>query len=122
MAFELNKEKALDVLIWWVESTDGSIDYTEKQTVKEVLDEMNYSLETFYQETVLHIGALGTEELNVLIGKAIEWASKNYSIHEKKKALALLQVIADSDSDGEMSDEQREKLNKIRRAFGLKGE
>lgn len=121
MAFELNKEKTLDVLIWWIESTDGSIDYSEEQAVKEVLDQMNYSMETYHKETVLEIGAMGTEEIKELIDRAIEWGSKNYDEHRKKKAVALLKVIADHDGDGEMSDEQREKLNKVKQAFGLKG-
>ena len=43
-SFELNKEKALDVLIWWVEGSDGSIDFQEEQKVKEVLNDINYSM------------------------------------------------------------------------------
>ncbi|HEX6983018.1 MAG TPA: hypothetical protein VF181_09675 [Balneolaceae bacterium] len=121
MAFELNKERTIGVLIWWIESTDGSIDYGEERAVQEVLDELDYSIKDYHQETVLHIGALGTDELEDLIQNAIEWGSNNFDEHTKKVTLALLRVIADHDGDGEMSDDQHSKLNKIKRAFGLKG-
>lgn len=116
MAFELDDEKALDILIWWIESTDGSIDYSEKQAVKKVLEEMNYSLETFYQKTVMHLGAMGTDELNDLIQRALNWAGENYTEVQKKRALALLKVIA---KEGDDNEEQQVKLNKIEKAFSV---
>jgi len=58
MSFELNNEKATDVLIWWVEGADGSIDYREEKAVGDVLEDVSYSLETFYQETMIYLGGL----------------------------------------------------------------
>lgn len=117
MTFELNDEKATDVLIWWVEGADGTIDYREEQAVKRVLEDMNYSLETFYQEAVMHIGALSTENLKELIERAIEWGKTHFDDHRKELTLALLETIAAS--NGEITDSQREKLDRIEEEFGV---
>lgn len=117
MSFELDNEKAIDVLIWWVEGSDGSIDYAEEQAVKDILEDIDYSLETFYQETIQHIGALGNEELKELVEKAIGWGAENFDHHRKQVTLALLQVIAES--DGKVTSGQQEKLDKIQERFGI---
>ena len=117
MAFELNDEKATDVLIWWVEGADGSIDYREEQAVKRVLKDINYSLETFYEETLMHIGALSNEHMRELIDDAIGWGSEHFDEHRKKLTIALLEVIASS--NGEITKSQREKLDRIEEAFGI---
>lgn len=117
MSFELNDEKATDVLIWWVESADGSIDYREKEAVKKVLDGISYSLDTFYQETMMHIGALSNENIKKLIDDAIAWGKKHFDKHRKQVTLALLEVIAES--DGKITDDQQEKIDRIRDEFGI---
>ena len=117
MSFELNDEKATDVLIWWVEGADGSIDYREEQAVRSVLKDMNYSLETFYQETLMHIGALSNEHMQELIDDSIEWGKEHFDKHRKKLTLALLERIAAS--TGEITDAQQEKLDRIEQAFGV---
>ena len=117
MSFELNDEKATDVLIWWVEGADGSIDYSEEQAVKRVLEDMDYSLETYYQETLMHIGALSTEHMEELIENAVEWGKEHFDDNRKKLTLALLENIASA--NGDITDEQREKLDKIENSFGV---
>ncbi|MDX1672609.1 MAG: hypothetical protein R3211_09730 [Balneolaceae bacterium] len=117
MAFKLNHEKATDVLIWWVEAADGSIDYREREAVKRVLEDMDYSLETFYQETIMHIGGLSTENVKELAKKAIQYGSDNFSESRKKLTLMLLETIANS--TGEVTPEQREKLDHIEKEFGM---
>lgn len=117
MSFELSDEKAIDVLIWWVEGADGSIDYSEEQAVKEALKDMDYSLKTYYQETLEYIGALGTEQLDQLVEKALSWASEKFDHHKKQVSLALLYVIAEC--NGEITDAQQEKLDQIQQAFDI---
>src|SRR5680860_877358 len=96
MAFELDKEKALDVLIWWVEGSNGSIDYREKEAVEKVLEDMNYSMKTYYEDTLMHIGGISTDHLKELVEKAIRYANEHYSKHQKEKTVALLHAIAES--------------------------
>lgn len=117
MPFELNDEKATDVLIWWVEGADGSIDYREEEAVKNVLEDVNYSLETFYQETMLHLSGLSTENLKELVQKAINWGKENFDDHRKQRTVALLYVIAEC--NGKITDEQQEKIDSIKDAFGI---
>ena len=117
MPLKLDNEKATDVLIWWVEGADGSIDYDEERAVKRALKDLNYSLETYYGETLLHIGALGTEKLKELVDKAIQWGAEHFDTHRKKRTVALLETIATA--NGAMSDEQREKIDAIKRAFDI---
>lgn len=117
MPFELNDEKATDVLIWWVEGADGSIDYREEEAVKNVLEDVNYSLETFYQETMLHLSGLSTENLKELVQKAINWGKENFDDHRKQRTVALLYVIAEC--NGKITDEQQEKIDSIKDTFGI---
>lgn len=117
MAFHLSNEKAIDVLIWWVEGADGSIDYSEEQAVKRVLETMDYSIETFYQETLGHIGALSTEQLYELVDKAIRWGNRHFSTDKKRTVLMLLENVASS--NGKITNDQQEKLDRIKEEFGL---
>jgi|GEM_PF-456857 hypothetical protein len=117
MAFEFNNEKALDVMIWWVEGSDGSIDFREEEKVEEVLSDMNYSMTTYYEETLMHIGGLSTDNLKELVDDSIRYGSRNYSKHEKEKTVALLYAIAES--NGSISEGQQEKIDRIKREFGV---
>lgn len=117
MSFELNNEKAMDVMIWWIEGADGSIDYREDEEVKRVLNEMDYSMETFYQETLMHISGLGNENMQKLIDDAVAWGRDNYDKNRKKMALTLLGNIAAC--NGEVTSEQQEKLNLIKKEFRI---
>lgn len=117
MSFELNDEKALDVIIWWVGGSDGSIDYQEKETVHKVLDDMNYSLETYHQDTIMYLGGLSTEHIDDLVEESIRHADANYSEHEKQKVVALLYAVAES--DGNISEGEQEKIDRIKQTFGV---
>lgn len=116
MAFELNEEKALDVLIWWVEGSDGSIDFHEEEAVENNLADMNYSPETYYEETMMHIGGLGTDKIKELVDESIQYGSTHFSEHRKQQAIALLYAVAES--NGDISEGQQEKIDRIKKAFG----
>jgi len=118
MSFEFNNEKALDVLIWWVEGSDGSIEYEEEQKVQEVLGDMNYSKDIYYQDTLMYIGSLPTEKLDDLVEDAISYASQNYSKHDKQKTVSLLHAIAKSNDN--IKEGEREKIDRIKNEFGVK--
>lgn len=118
MGFEFNNEKALDVLIWWVEGADGSLTYQEDQKVKEVLGDMNYSKEIYFQDTLMYIGSLPTDKIDDLIDDAIEYGKEHYSEHDKQKAVALLHAIAKS--DGAITENEQEKLDHIKNEFDVK--
>lgn len=118
MAFEFNNEKALDVLIWWIEGSDGSMAYEEEQKVKEVLSDMSYSKDIYYQDTLMYIGSLPTEKLSDLVDDAIAYGKKNFSGHDKQKAVALLYAIAQS--DGDLTEREQEKMDRIKNEFDVK--
>jgi len=118
MGFEFNNEKALDVLIWWVEGSDGSIEYEEEQKVKEVLSDMNYSKDIYYQDTLMYIGSLPTEKLDDLVEDAISYANQNYSKHDKQKTVSLLHAIAKSNDN--VKEGEREKIDRLKNEFGVK--
>lgn len=118
MTFELTDEKATDVLIWWVQGADGSIDYREEKAVKEVLENINYSLETFYEETMLHLSGLSNENLNKLVEQAVEWGRDHFDEYRKKRTIALLYVIAEC--NGEIKEKEQQKIDRIKEAFGIK--
>lgn len=117
MSFELTDEKATDVLIWWIEGTDGSIDYREDEAVRRVLTDMNYSLETFYEDTMLHISGLSNEHMKELIDQSIEWGNRHFNESRKKLTLVLLGTIASS--NGDITADQQEKLDLIKKEFGI---
>lgn len=117
MPFELNNEKATDVLIWWIEGSDGSIDYREEEAVKRVLSDVSYSLETFYEETMLHLSGMSTEDLKGLVEKSIEWGKNNFDDHRKQRTVALLYAIAEADE--KIDPDQQEKIDRIKKAFGV---
>lgn len=117
MPFELNNEKATDVLIWWVEGSDGSIDYDEEEEVKRILEEMSYSPETFYEETLLHISGLSTEHVKELVERSIAWAKEHFDETHKKLTVSLLENVALS--NGKITDEQKEKIDRVAAEFGI---
>lgn len=117
MSFELNDEKALDVLIWWVEGSDGSIDFYEEEAVENILKDMNYSPETYYEDTVMHISGLSTEKIEELVDNSIQHGSTHYSKHEKEKVVALLYAVAESNRD--ITEGQQEKIDRVKQAFNV---
>lgn len=117
MSFEFNKEKALDVLIWWIEGSDGSMEYEEDKKVKEVLGDMNYSKDIYFQDTLMYIGSLPTEKLSDLVNQAIAYGKDHFSEHDKKKVVALLYAIAQS--SGEIKEGEQDKIDRIKREFDV---
>lgn len=115
MNFELTNEKATNVLIWWIESADGSIDYREEETVKKILDGMDYSMEAYYQDAKLHISGLSIDKIEQLVEQSIQWGNEHFSEKQKKDTLALLKIIAESN---ERNEEEQEKLDRIEQGFG----
>lgn len=45
--YALTDETSIDTLIFWIESSDGSISYKEQEAVKRILSNMKYDMETF---------------------------------------------------------------------------
>ena len=117
MSFELNNEKATDVLIWWVQGADGSIVYREEKAVKDALKDVSYSLETFYQETMIYLGGLSNQYLRELVENAIEWGSQHFDEHRQQRTIALLYVIAECNR--KITDEEQEKIDRIKESFGV---
>lgn len=117
MSFDFNNEKALDVLIWWVEGSDGSIEYEEDKKVKEVLSDMNYSKDIYYQDTLMYIGSLPTEKLSDLVDQAIVYGKEHFSAHDKKKVVALLYAIAQS--SGKVKEGEQEKVDRVKHEFDV---
>ncbi len=117
MSYELNSEKATNVLIWWVESSDGNIDYREKEEVENILKEMNYDMETFYEETMVHISGLSAEKIELLIADSIRWGAEHYDKQRKKETVTLLKEVAQS--DGNIDEDQENKLDRIKDEWGI---
>ena len=114
--FSLTDETAIDVLIFWIESSDGAISYQEDQAVKRVLENMEYSMSTF-RETMSHIGALSTEGLEEVEEDAINYVKKNFSDEGKKLSYSLLEAIAGS--DGKIQSDAQKKLTHLKKELGL---
>jgi len=113
--FELNDESAIDLLIFWVEGSDGLMGYEENKEVNDILSEMSYSPQNF-QHTLNYLNGLKTEHINDEIDKAIEWSSK-YDEERKRYILALLQSLAEI--DGPMTKDEREKIDELHVRYGL---
>ncbi len=114
--FSLTDETALDVLIFWIESSDGVISYDEDKAVKRALENMEYSMTTFRQ-TLSHLGALSNKGLDEVEEDAIKYVRKNFSDDGKRLTFALLQAIAAS-SVG-IGTEAQKKLDSLKRDLGL---
>lgn len=115
-SFSLTDETAIDVLIFWIESSDGAISYDEKKAVQDVLSNMNYTMDT-YHDTISHLGALSTEHLREVEEEAIQYVKKHFSDDGKKLTYQLLYSVASS--DGSPSAVEKEKLKKLNEEFGL---
>lgn len=115
-SYALTDETAIDVLIFWIESTDGSISYAEQEAVKRILTNMNYDMKT-YHKTLSHIGAMSTEHVNTLIDEALDYVKSNFSDDGQRNTYSLLDAVAHC--EGPVSDNQKEKLAKIKSELGV---
>lgn len=114
--FSLTDETAIDVLIFWIESSDGSISYEEESAVKRIMDNMHYEMET-YHKTLSHLNALSTEGIKEAESDAIEYISRNFSDRRRQLTYSLLETIATSDS--KLSKSEEEKLEMLKKSWGL---
>ncbi len=115
MSYSLTDETSIDTLIFWIESSDGSISYEEQKAVQRILDNMRYDMSTF-QNTLSHISAMSTEHLQELIEEAISHVKRNFSDDGKRLTYQLLETIAGS--NGDISKAEQEKLTRLKSEFG----
>lgn len=114
--YALNDETSIDTLIFWIESSDGSISYEEQEAVKRILSNMKYDMETF-QKTMSQISAMGTDEVKKMANEAIDHINRSFSDDGKKLTYNLLEAIAAC--DGNISKPEREKLDAIKSELGV---
>lgn len=115
-SYALTDETAIDVLIFWIESTDGSISYREQAAVKRVLENMNYNMATYHQ-TLSHIGAMSTQHVKDVVEEAILYVKSNFSDDGKKLVFSLLDTIATCENKKDNATEA--KIKRLKDEFGL---
>ena len=115
-SFSLTDETAIDVLIFWIESSDGAISYEEESAVKRIMDSMHYDMHT-YHKTLSHLNALSIDGIHEAEEDAIEYISRNFSDQQRQLTYQLLENIATSDS--KVDDQEIDKLEKVKEAWGL---
>lgn len=114
--FSLTDETAIDVLIFWIESSDGAISYHEDKAVERALDNMEYSMETF-RKTISDLGALSTKGLQEVEADAIQYVNKHFSDEGKRLTYSLLEAIANS--NGSIGKEAKKKLDQLKNDLGI---
>lgn len=114
--FSLTDETAIDVLIFWIESSDGAISYDEDKAVKRALDNMEYSMTTFRQ-TLSDLGALSTKGLKEVEEDAINYVKKNFSDDGKRLTYTLVEAVAAS--GGGVGQDAQKKLDHLKGELGL---
>jgi Glu-tRNA(Gln) amidotransferase subunit E-like FAD-binding protein len=112
---ELNEETAIDIIIFWVECTDGSISYSELESVQRILSDMDYSMENYHQ-TFSYINSLSTDNVNALIEEVIQYIKDNFSEDGKRLTLLLAQAVAGA--DGHVKSNEQKKLDRLKALFG----
>lgn len=115
-SYALTDETAIDVLLFWIESTDGSISFAEQDAVKRVLSNMQYTLDT-YNKTLSQIGAMSTENVKGLVEEAIVYVRSNFSDDGKKLTYSLLDTIANC--EGKISTDQQAKFERLKKELGV---
>ncbi|MBO6794024.1 MAG: TerB family tellurite resistance protein [Balneolaceae bacterium] len=114
--YSLTDETSIDVLIFWVESADGSISFAEQTAVKRVLENMKYDLST-YHKTLSHLGSMSTSNLHTIVDEAISHIKSHFSDDGKNLVYSLLESIANCDSN--ISKAEQEKLSRIKSELGI---
>lgn len=115
-SYALTDETAIDVLIFWIESTDGSISFAEQDAVKRVLSNMNYTMKT-YHKTMGQIGAMSTDHVKQLIEEAIVYIRSNFSDDGQRLTYSLLDTIAHC--EGSSSRDLNTKLDRLKKEWGV---
>ncbi len=114
--FALTDETAIDTLIFWIESSDGSISYAEKETVKRILENMQYDMTT-YNKTLNQIAAMSTDDVKKMANEAVDYINHNFSDDGKKLTYNLLEAVAAC--DGDISGAEKKKLSAIKSELGV---
>ncbi|MGB0348095.1 MAG: hypothetical protein ACPGGA_11455 [Balneolaceae bacterium] len=114
--FSLTDETSIDVLIFWIQSADGSISFKEEETVKRVLDNMNYDLSTYHQ-TLSHLGAMSLDHMKDAVNDAVDHIKTSFSDDGQKMVFNLLDAIATCDA--KIKPAEQEKLDHIKSEFGF---
>lgn len=114
--FSLTDETAIDVLIFWIESSDGAISFEEESAVKRVMDNMHYDMKT-YRKTLSHLNALSTEGIQEVEKDAVEYVQRNFSDRRRQLSYQLLESIATSDN--KVHEDEQKKLDTLKEAWGL---
>ena len=114
--YSLNDETSIDVLIFWIESADGSISYEEKKAIQRILENMKYDMSTYHQ-TLSHISAMSTAHMHEIVDEAIAYIKKNFSDDGKKLVYNLLDTVASCDK--KVSAAEQKKLDHLKSEFGL---
>ncbi len=112
----LTDETSIDVLIFWIESADGSISYDEQAAVKRVLENMKYDMSTYHQ-TMSTIGGMSSENITGLVDEAIAHIKGNFTDEGKNLVYNLLDAIANC--DGKVTTSEQAKLDRIKSEFSL---
>ncbi len=115
-SYALTDETAIDALIFWIESTDGSISFAEQDAVKRVLEDMNYTMKT-YHRTMSQIGAMSTNNVEQLIEQAIVYIRSNFSDDGQRLTYSLLDTIAHC--EGNPKKDLKEKLERLKKEWGV---
>lgn len=114
--YALTDETSIDTLIFWIQSSDGSISYSEQEAVKRVLKNMKYDMST-YQKTLSQISAMGTDDVKKMANEAVDHINRSFSYDGKKLTYSLLEAIAAS--DGTISNAEKTKLDAIKSELGI---
>ncbi len=114
--YALTDETSIDTLIFWIESSDGSISYYEEVTIKRILDNMQYDMTTYHQ-TLSQIGAMSTEHVKEMVEQAIDHIKRSFSDDRRQLIYSLLEAIAAC--DGKISDAEQSKLESIKSELGV---
>lgn len=115
-SYSLTDETSIDVLIFWIESSDGSISFAEQATVKRALENMRYDFSTF-QTTLSHIAAMSTQSMLELVDEAIDHVKSSFSDDGQRMVYQLLDAVASC--DGKLNKTEIEKLNHVKEEFGI---
>lgn len=114
--FIFNDETSIDTLIFWIESSDGSISHAEQAAVKRALTNMDYDMST-YHKTLTQISAMDTKDVKTMAKEAVDYINRNFSDDGKKLTYNLLESIASS--DGSLTSTEKKKLSSIKSELGV---
>ncbi len=118
MRFDLNNEKATLLLMWWLGSTNGSVDYKEDDAINEMLNGLSFNPYDYYSETKMYLTGLSTLKRKELIEKSIQQVQMQLPVSEKEKVLKMMRRIVESQHIPTKNDEL--KLSRIEKGLQAK--